>query len=186
MFTIKERQELERELQEQLKEVQLQAKAQAEKELLENKALARANDAREKLNEEKYSLQRRHVFQNQRLVRQKYWSRGPMQLRPFNVISHYFSNATPVPSYFHQTKPPKMEKPAASSSWVKESKYGDWGFDKPNPNLVKVVIDLRPKRSPTRFKPLTGRGDMSEFLDAYQKAMVSDPSYVRCLKIYRY
>jgi hypothetical protein len=178
MFTIKERQELERELQEQLKEVQLQAKAQAEKELREKKALARANDAREKLNEEKYSLQR-YVFQNQRLVRQKYWSRGPMQLSPFNVINHYFP---PAPSYFHQTNPSKMEQPATSSSWIKESKHGDWGFDKPNQNLVKVVIDLRPKKSPTRFEPLTG-GDMTPFINAYVEAMVSDPSYVRRLKI---
>ena len=76
-----------------------------------------------------------------------------------------------------------MEQPAASSSWVKESKYGDWGFDKPNPNLVKVVIDLRPKVSPPRCEPWVTSGDMTEWLNAYQEAMASDPSYVRCLKI---
>ena len=286
-----------------MKEVRLQAEAQVKKVRRGKDAQARTNDAREKLNKEKCSLEEHllhYVFQNQRLVHQKYWSRGicttvvgklyPMQLCPLNVISHYFPTATPAPSYFHQTKPSKMEQqfpteqqfpsssgvkksksassdiptkpfppivyfeipkpnsayyflhqskpskmeqpvasssrvkycglfeepdtnlvkavidrpetsqtmfepvtgsssmsskmeqPAASSSWVKESKYGNWGFDKSNPNLVKVVIDLRPKISPTRFEPLTGSSSMSSFLNAYQEARASDPSYVRCLK----
>jgi hypothetical protein len=78
-----------------------------------------------------------------------------------------------------------MAQPAATSSWVKKSEYGNWGFDRPNPNLVKVVIDLRPKTSQAKYGPLwvTGNSTMSSFLNEYQKARASDPSYLGCLKI---
>jgi hypothetical protein len=78
-----------------------------------------------------------------------------------------------------------MAQPAATSSWVKKPKYDDWGFDRPDPNLVKVVIDLRPKRSQAKYNPppVTGSSSMSSFLNERQKARVSDPSYLGCLKI---
>jgi len=78
-----------------------------------------------------------------------------------------------------------MAQPAATSSWVKKSKHGNWGFDRPDPNLVKVVIDLRPKRSQAKYDPppVTGSSSMSSFLNERQQARASDPSYLGCLKI---
>jgi hypothetical protein len=78
-----------------------------------------------------------------------------------------------------------MTQPATTSSWVKKSEYGNWGFDRPDPNLVKVVIDLRPKRSQANYDPppVTGSSSMSSFLNTRQKARASDPSYLRCIKI---
>lgn len=78
-----------------------------------------------------------------------------------------------------------MAQPATISSWVKKSEYGNWGFDRPNPNLVKVVIDLRPKRSQAKYDPLqvAGSSSMSSFLNERQKARASNFNYLGCLKI---
>ena len=56
MSTTEEYQELERKLQEQVKEVRLQEEAQVKKERRGKEAQARANDAEGKLNKEKFSL----------------------------------------------------------------------------------------------------------------------------------
>ena len=98
----KEYQELERKLQEQAKEVRLQAEAQVKKVRRGKDAQARTNDAEEKLNKEKCSLEEHllhYIFQNQRLVHQKYWSPGicTTVVGKLLTLSHAQRDQSPVP-----------------------------------------------------------------------------------------
>ena len=73
----------------------------------------------------------------------------------------------------------EMEQSTGLQSWVHVPQHRQWGFEEPRPELLKVVIDLRPKEQQPLFHPPPEReygSSLSSMLAHYQQAKVSGSS----------
>ena len=59
-------------------------------------------------------------------------------------------------------------------SWVQAPQHRQWGWEKARPELLKVVIDLRPKEHQSMFQPPPERLNLSSMLAYYQQVKASD------------
>lgn len=70
-----------------------------------------------------------------------------------------------------------MNQSTGANNWVKVPKYPQWGFDAARPELLKIGIDLNPKRQQPTYGSAPKHdcsGDMSGRLLQYQQTHVSD------------
>ena len=79
-----------------------------------------------------------------------------------------------------------MEQPTEAHSWVQVPQYRQWGFEEPQPELLKILIDLRAKEHQPTYHPPPERGygpSLSSILSHHQQAKASNSSCSESLKI---
>ena len=70
-----------------------------------------------------------------------------------------------------------MDHPTEARSWVQKPQYRQWGFEEPRPELLKILIDLRPKDYEPAFHPPPTRGpgpSLSSMLSEHRESKASD------------